>query len=226
MAQMIQFPRPDGKTISGYYVEPEGGGKAPGLVVIQEWWGVNTQIKSVAERFAAAGYRVLVPDLFRGTITVDAKEAEHLMNDLNFGDAAGQDIRGAVAHLKRNGAKVGINGFCMGGALSLLAAANVPEADAVTDWYGYPPLEYLDATKIKAPLLCHFATEDAFFPIAGVEPLEKKLAAAGVNFQIHRYNAQHAFGNETAIDKEIPIRFNAGAAAVAWQRTIDFFARM
>ncbi len=226
MAQTIQFSRPDGKTISGYYVEPEARSKAPGLVVIQEWWGVNTQIKSVAERFAAAGYRVLVPDLFRGTITVDAKEAEHLMNDLNFGDAAGQDIRGAVAHLKRNGGKVGINGFCMGGALSLLAAANVPEADAVTDWYGYPPLEYLDATKIKAPLLCHFATEDAFFPIAGVEPLEKKLAAAGVHFQIHRYHAQHAFGNETAIDREIPIRFIAGAAALAWQRTIDFFARM
>jgi len=75
MSQMIQFPRPDGKTISGYYVEPEVGSKAPGLVVIQEWWGLNTQIKSVAERFAAAGYRVLVPDLFRGTITVDAKEA-------------------------------------------------------------------------------------------------------------------------------------------------------
>ncbi len=226
MAQMIQFPRPDGKSISGYYVEPEAGGNAPGLVVIQEWWGVNTQIKSVAERFAAAGYRVLVPDLFRGTITVDAKEAEHLMNDLNFGDAAGQDIRGAVTHLARGGGKVGINGFCMGGALSLLAAANVPEANAVACWYGYPPLEYLDATKIKAPLLCHFATEDAFFPYAGVEPLEKKLAAAGVSFQIHRYKAQHAFGNETAIDAKIPIRYNAAATALAWQRTLEFFARM
>src|SRR5262249_23476070 len=122
--------------------------------------------------------------------------------------------------------KVGINGFCMGGALSLLAAANVPEADAVADWYGYPPLEYLDATKIKAPLLCHFATEDAFFPIAGVEPLGRKLAAPGVRFQVHRYNAKHAFGNENAIDMEIPIRYNAGAAATAWQRTLDFFARM
>lgn len=226
MAQMIEFPRPDGKNISGYYVEPEGGGRAPGLVVIQEWWGVNTQIKSVAERFAAAGYRVLVPDLFRGTVTVEAKEAEHLMNGLDFGDAAGQDVRGAVNYLKRGSDKVGINGFCMGGALALLGAANVPEADATTSWYGYPPLEYLDATKIKRPLLCHFATEDAFFPIAGVEPLEKKLAAAGVRSQIYRYNAKHAFGNETAIDMKIPIRYNAAAAAQAWQRTLDFFAKM
>jgi len=226
MAQVIQFPRPDGKIISGYYVEPEAGGSAPGVVVIQEWWGLNTQIKAVAERFAAAGYRALVPDLFRGTVTVEAKEAEHLMNGLDFGDAAGQDVRGAVAHLKRGSAKVAVNGFCMGGALALLAAANVPEADAVVSWYGYPPLDYLDATKIQAPLLCHFATEDAFFPFAGVEPLEKKLAAAGVHFQIYRYRAQHAFGNETAIDVPIPTRYNAAAAALAWQRTLDFLGTM
>jgi carboxymethylenebutenolidase len=227
VAQTIQFPRPDGKTISGYYVDPDSGGaSAPGLVVIQEWWGLNTQIKAVAERFAAAGYRVLVPDLYRGTVTVDAKEAEHLMHGLNFGDAAGQDVRGAVAYLKRASAKVGINGYCMGGALSLLAAANVPEADAVTTWHGYPPLEYLDATKIKAPLLCHFATDDAFFPIDGVPALEKKLSDAGVRFQVYRYNAKHAFSNETAIDTGIATRYNAGATAIAWQRTLDFFGKM
>jgi carboxymethylenebutenolidase len=223
MAQKIEFRRPDGKTISGYYAEPDAGSHAPGLVVIQEWWGLNTQIKGVAERFAAAGYRVLVPDLFRGTVTVEAKEAEHLMTGLDFGDAAGQDVRGAAAYLKQDSAKVGVNGFCMGGALAFLAAANVPEADAVACWYGYPPLEYLDAAKIKAPLIAHFATEDAFFPIAGVDALEKKLAAAGVRFEFHRYRAQHAFGNETAIDVPIPTRYDAAATALAWQRTLDFF---
>jgi carboxymethylenebutenolidase len=224
--QMIEFPRPDGKTIAGYYVEPAAGVHAPGMVVIQEWWGLNAQIKGVAERFAGAGFRVLVPDLFRGTVTVDAKEAEHLMTGLDFGDAAGQDLRGAVAYLKRTSAKVGVNGFCMGGALSLLVAANVPAADAVTAWYGYPPLEYLDATKIKAPLLCHFGTEDAFFPIAGVDALEDKLRAAGVSHEVHRYRAKHAFGNETAIDAPIPIRYDASAAALAWERTMAFFARL
>lgn len=229
MPRMIEIRRPDGKTVSGYYAEPETAtvtapaGQAPGLVIIQEWWGLNTQIKGVAERFAAAGYQVLVPDLYRGTKTVDAQEAEHLMQGLDFGDAAGQDVRGAVAQLKGQSPKVGVVGFCMGGALSLLAAANVPEADSVACWYGYPPLEYLDATRIKAPLLGNFALDDAYFPIAGVDTLEGRLREAGVHFQFHRYQARHAFGNETNIDVPIPARYNAAAAALAWQRTLDFF---
>jgi carboxymethylenebutenolidase len=224
MAQRIEFSRPDGKRVAGYLAEPATSGQAPGVVVIQEWWGLNTQIKGVAERFAAAGYRALVPDLFRGASTVDAKEAEHLMKGLDFGDAAAQDVRGAVTHLKRDSAKVGIVGFCMGGALSLLAAASVPEADAVATWYGYPPLHYLDATKIKAPLVGHFATDDAYFPIAGVDELESALRAAGVRCQFYRYQAKHAFGNETNIDVPIAARYDAAATALAWQRSLDFLA--
>ena len=94
----VTFTRPDGKPCSGYLVEPAGGKTAPGLVVIQEWWGVNDHIKSVADRYAARGFRVLVPDLYRGKVGLDAKEAEHLMGGLNFADAAGQDIRGAVQY--------------------------------------------------------------------------------------------------------------------------------
>jgi len=222
MAQ-ITFTRPDGKDCSGFYVEPAAGTRAPGLVVIQEWWGLNDQIKGVAQRFADHGYRVLVPDLYRGKVGLDAKEAEHLMGNLNFGDAAGQDIRGAVQHLKKTSAQVGITGFCMGGALTLLSAVFVPEADAAVVWYGFPPLEYIDASKITMPLLAHFATEDAFFPIAQVDELEKKLKAAGVRYTFHRYNAQHAFANEEAIDKPIPVKYNESAAKQAWQRTLAFF---
>jgi len=93
---MITFKRPDGKECSGFYAEPSSGNRAPAMVVIQEWWGLNDQIKGVANRLAAAGYRALVPDLYRGKVGLDAKEAEHLMSNLNFGDAATQDIRGAV----------------------------------------------------------------------------------------------------------------------------------
>src|SRR5262245_48587371 len=103
---MIAFKRPDGNDCSAYYAEPKSGNRAPGIVVIQEWWGVNDQIKEVADRLAVAGYRALVPDLYRGKIGLDAKEAEHLMGNLNFGDAAGQDIRGAVQHLKQSSSKV------------------------------------------------------------------------------------------------------------------------
>jgi carboxymethylenebutenolidase len=93
---MITFKRPDGKDCSAFFVEPSAESRAPGLVVIQEWWGLNDQIKGVANRLAQAGYRVLVPDLYRGKVGLDAKEAEHLMTNLNFGDAATQDILGAV----------------------------------------------------------------------------------------------------------------------------------
>ena len=153
MGTTIQFQRPDGQTASGYLAEPANPVNAPGIVVIQEWWGVNQQIRGVADRLAQAGYRALVPDLYRGQLTLEAEEAHHLMSGLNFGDAASQDIRGAVLHLKQAGGKVGITGFCMGGALTLLGLCATPEADAGVVWYGCPPLEYIDATTIKVPLL-------------------------------------------------------------------------
>ena len=219
----ITFKRPDGKDCSGFYVEPPAGQHAPGIVVIQEWWGLNDQIKGVAERFAARGYRALVPDLYRGQVGLDAKEAEHLMSNLNFGDAAGQDVRGAVQYLKGSSAKVGVTGFCMGGALTLLSAVFVPEVDAAAAWYGFPPLEYIDASKIKAPLMGHFATHDAFFPIQQVDVLEQKLREAGVSYTFYRYEAQHAFANETNVNSPLPIQYDATAAETAWQRTLEFF---
>jgi carboxymethylenebutenolidase len=225
MGKSVEFRRPDGQSVQGYLAEPAQAADAPGLVVLQEWWGLNAQIKGVADRFAAAGYVALVPDLYRGKSTVEAAEAEHLMTNLNFGDAAGQDVRGAVQYLKSRCAKVGVTGFCMGGALTLLAAVNVPEADAAVVWYGFPPLEYIDAGKIKMPLLGHYAVDDVPFPIATVDLLEDKLRAAKVNFEFHRYQAMHAFANETQVGaNRLPItEYNAAAAALAWGRTVTFF---
>lgn len=227
MSKTVSFNRPDGKSVNGYLAEPAAGAKAPGLVVIQEWWGLNDQIRGVADKMAKAGYRALVPDLYRGKQAVDAKEANHLMTGLNFGDAAGQDIRGAVQYLKKSGgAKVGVTGFCMGGALTVLSAVNVPEMDAGVIWYGYPPLEYVDASKIKAPLLGHWATQDQAFAIGGVDKLEEKLRAAKVNFEFHRYNCKHAFANETADSKGLDmLKYDASAAEQAWKRTMDFLAK-
>lgn len=226
MGNLISCMRPDGQTVAGYLAEPANATAAPGVVVIQEWWGLNDQIKGVADTLAAAGYRALVPDLYRGKVALEANEAEHLMTGLDFGDAAGQDVRAAVRHLKATGsAKVGVTGFCMGGALTLLSAVNVPEADACVVWYGYPPLDYVDASRIKAPLLAHWATEDAAFPIAGVDALEGKLRAADVAFEFHRYHAKHAFANETADARNLPfLKHDAAAAALAWRRTMDFLA--
>src|ERR1700728_605630 len=152
MGTEVSIARPDSKRLEGYLAEPSNAEGAPAVVVIQEWWGVNDQIRGVADRLAAAGYRTLVPDLYRGKSTVEAEEAHHLMSGLNFGDAASQDVRGAVQFLKTRSGKVGVTGFCMGGALTLLAACMAPEIDASVVWYGCPPLEYIDASKIRAPL--------------------------------------------------------------------------
>jgi carboxymethylenebutenolidase len=227
MSKTVSYRRPDGGSVNGYLAEGAHGAFAPGIVVIQEWWGLNDQIRGVADKLAAAGYRALVPDLYRGKLALEANEAEHLMKGLDFAVAAGQDVRGAVQHLKASGStKVGITGFCMGGALTLLATVNVPEADAAVVWYGYPPLEYIDATKIRAPLMGHWASEDTAFPIANVDALEKRLRAANVAFEFHRYHAKHAFANETADSKNLPfLKYDAAAAQLAWQRTMEFFAK-
>lgn len=155
MGQIVQFPRPDGKELHGYLAEAADNAQAPAIVVVQEWWGLNAQIRGVADRLANAGFRALVPDLYRGKSTVEAEEAHHLMGALDFGDAASQDIRGAAQFLKGRSAKVGITGFCMGGALSLLSMTQSPELDAGVVWYGCPPLDYIDASKIRVPLLGH-----------------------------------------------------------------------
>jgi carboxymethylenebutenolidase len=228
MGKTVSYNRPDGKSVNGYLAEPAAGAKAPGIVVIQEWWGLNDQIRGVADKLAKAGYRALVPDLYRGKTAVDAKEANHLMTGLNFADAAGQDIRGAVQYLKGSGsAKAGVTGFCMGGALTLLALSQDPGVSAGVVWYGCPPLEYIDATKIKAPLLGHWATQDAFFPAATVDALEAKLREANVDAEFHRYLAHHAFANETAVGpgRIAGTQFDPVWAQLAWDRTLTFLGR-
>jgi carboxymethylenebutenolidase len=224
---MITFSRPDGQQVQGYLAKPEKPEGAPAIVVIQEWWGLNDQIRGVADRLARAGYLALVPDLFRGKTTVEEEEASHLLGALDFGDAATQDVRGAVQYLKQQAPKVGVTGYCMGGALTLLALSNIPEVSAGAVWYGFPPLEYIDATKIKVPVLGHWASQDEFFPAETVDALEKKLSEANVDVEFHRYLAHHAFANETAVGpgRIARTQFDPVWAQQAWDRTLTFFGR-
>ena len=223
---MIQYKRPDGQLVNAYLAEPKIE-NAPGIVVIQEWWGLNDQIKGVADRLAEAGYRALVPDLYRGKLALETNEAEHLMSELNFGEAAGQDIRGAVQYLKSTGSsKVAVTGFCMGGALTVLSACNVPELDATVVWYGYPPLEYVDANAVSKPMMAHWALHDDAFAIGGVDHLEVKLKEAGAQLEFYRYDAKHAFANEEADSRNLPfLKYQADAAKLAWTRTMDFLKK-
>lgn len=219
MGKTVRFKRPDGKECTGYYEVASSTNKAPGMVVIQEWWGLNEQIKGVANRLAEAGYRTLVPDLYRGKVTLEAAEAEHFMGNLDFSDAATQDIRGAVQYLKSENRKTGVIGFCMGGVLSVLAAVYVKEADVAVSWYGLPPEEAADVSTIKIPFQGHFALKDPYFTPAQVDRLEAQLQKGHVAYEIHRYQADHAFGNETGA------RYDPESAKVAWQRSLDFLEK-
>jgi carboxymethylenebutenolidase len=215
----VTFKRPDGKACTGYYEVASATKESPGMVVIQEWWGLNEQIKGVAGRLAEIGYRTLVPDLYRGKVTLEAAEAAHFMGDLDFNDAATQDIRGAVQYLKSDTRKTGVVGFCMGGVLSVLAAVFVKEADAAVSWYGLPPEEATDVSTIKIPLQGHFALKDPYFTPAQVDRLEAQLKKGHVAHEIYRYQADHAFGNETGE------RYDPEAAKLAWQRTVGFLEK-
>ncbi len=225
MGSNVNFNRPDGQALSGYLARAEH--PRGSIVVIQEWWGLNDQIRGTADRLALAGFTVLVPDLYRGKSTVEAEEANHLMTGLNFADAAAQDIRGAVQFLAKDGVKVGVTGFCMGGALTVLALTMAPEIAAGVVWYGLPPLEYVDASKITAPVMTHWATQDDVFPLASALALEKKLADANVKVESHQYLAKHGFANETAQGpgRIAVTQYDAAWAQQAWDRTLRFFGQ-
>ena len=217
MGEMVQFKRPDGKTCPGYLATTKTESGAPGFVCIQEWWGLNEQIKKTADRLAEAGYRALVPDLYRGKVAKASDEASHMMKGLNSADAGEQDIRGAVQYLKQSSKKVAVGGFCMGGALTILAAVRVPEMDAGACFYGIPDLPAAELKKIKIPLICHFANQDGHWTPAKVDDLEATLKQSPSRFEIYRYDAQHAFMNEAR-----PEVYDAASAKLAWDRTVKF----
>jgi len=218
MGEMIKFLRPDGDKIDGYFAA--AGKDRPGVVVIQEWWGLNPHICSIADRLAAAGYNALAPDLYRGRVTQNPDEAQHMMTGLDFPGATNQDIRGAVKHLAAAGGKVGVMGFCMGGALALAAAVHVPELAAAVCFYGIPDKGFADPANIKRPFQGHFANKDNWVTPQAVDGLEKAMAGASLKPEIYRYDADHAFCNATR-----PEVYDAKCANLAWERMLAFWKK-
>ena len=219
MGQMIEFKRPDGANTRGYFAQ--GTDNAPSIVVIQEWWGLNDQICGVADRLARAGYNALAPDLYKGKVVQKDDEANHLMSNLNFPDATHQDIRGAVQYLQaKQRTKVGVMGFCMGGALTIAAAVHVPEVAAGVCFYGIPPKDFADPAKIRIPLQAHFANRDGWCTPQAAAELEKAMRAAGAKPEIHRYDADHAFFNERRGEV-----YDAACANQAWERMVSFLGK-
>jgi carboxymethylenebutenolidase len=219
MGTDISFRRLDGKQAAGYLAKA-GRANAPGVVVIQEWWGLQDQIKGITDRFALAGYDALAPDLYGGVSVPyhDREAAGKEMGSLNFLDATEQTVRGAVQLLKQNGAKVGLTGFCLGGAVTIIGATRIPELDAAVCFYGIPPEAVAKPADIKVPLQAHFANTDDWCTPAAVNAFEAALKAAGKNAEVFRYDAQHAFVNE---QRDV---YDRAAAELAWSRTLKFWA--
>nr|AFK37291.1 unknown [Lotus japonicus] len=195
----IQIQRED-TTFDAYVVGKED---APGIVVVQEWWGVDFEIKNHALKISqlGTGFRALIPDLYRGKIGLDTAEAEHLMTGLDWQGAV-MDIRASVNWLKANGSKkAGVTGFCMGGALTVASSVLVPEVDAAVAFYGVPPSELADPAQAKAPVQAHFGELDSFkgfSDVTAAKALEEKLKASGVPYEVHMYPGNaHAFMNRS-----------------------------
>jgi carboxymethylenebutenolidase len=217
--QAITFRRPDGQDAPGVLLSADDS--APGIVLIQEWWGVNDQIRGVGRRLVDAGYRVLIPDLYRGRVATAEDEASHLMTGLDFGSAL-QDLAGAQAFLRGQStdSKVAVMGFCMGGALTLAALWQLDGFAAGVCFYGIPPAALsAPELELRAPMQAHFAEIDDWCTPAAVHNVEEKLRRGKTEYELYRYNAQHGFFNET---RE---RYDPASATDAWRRTLDFLGR-
>ena len=219
--KMVEF-RADGRTAQGYLVEPAGPGPHPGLVVVQEWWGLNDHIKDVADRFAAEGYVAFAPDLYEGVVTTDPTKAGELMQRLDQNKAL-QTLNGAVEFLKGQEAvnpdRLAVTGFCMGGSFALLLPCHNKSLKAAAPFYGdVPPDDVLK--NLSAPILFIGAENDFWITQDKMDRLKEALAKFGKEGEVKVYKGVgHAFFNDTR-----PDAYDKEAAEDAWRRVLDFFA--
>jgi carboxymethylenebutenolidase len=218
MGEMVEF-KSNGGTCTGYLA----GSSGPGVIVIQEWWGLVPHITDIADRFAAEGFVALAPDMYHGEVTDEPDLAGKLLMSMNLA-TAGKDLSGAVNLLQeRTGrTKVGVTGFCMGGGLALMAACLRPDAiAAAAPFYGgMRPDTVIEWDNLGAVVEGHYAATDrgTAAPEA-VKELEASLRAKGKNATFHIYpGTQHAFFNDTR-----PEVYDAAVAKTSWDRTLALF---
>jgi carboxymethylenebutenolidase len=221
MSTMVKFSSKSGQ-LSGAIAEPAGTHHVGGVVVIQEWHGLNDQMKGKVDRFAKEGFLALCPDLYQGKVATSDQDAATLMNQLDWGHAVA-DIGATAAHLRghaRSNGKVGVLGFCMGGALAFAAALNVDGLACAVPFYGVPQIPLDQLAKIKIPVQAHFAKKDEWAKASVAEEIQKKSRAAGGHMDLYVYDAGHAFMRETDASK-----YDAPSAKLAWERTLDFLRK-
>ncbi|MCU1675069.1 MAG: carboxymethylenebutenolidase [Frankiales bacterium] len=219
--QNVTFPS-NGSEAHGYLATPASG-SGPGVIVIQEWWGLTDHIADIADRLAAEGFVALAPDLFGGKVAHDAEEATKLLTELPV-DRAARDMSGAVDHLLASEAvtsdKVGAIGFCMGGGFVLMLAAQQGDRiGAAVPFYGVGPGVPSTYTGVTAPVQGHYALEDQMYPADQAKALEQQIRdEAGVPVEFFYYEAGHAFHN----DENLIGTYSEEDAHTAWTRAVSF----
>ena len=216
--RMVEFPS-NGHATQAYLATPAQG-KGPGVLVLQEWWGLVGHVKNVCDRFAGEGFSALAPDLYHGKTANEPDEAGKLFMALNIGQAE-KDLRGASTFLVQHSstAKIGAVGFCMGGQLALFAATLDPNVGACVNFYGIHPNVKPDYAKLSGPVLGLFAEKDQFVNPAVARHLDVEIKGAGKQSEIHIYpGVDHAFFNDERADA-----YNKAAAEDAWKRTLAHF---
>lgn len=216
--RMVEFPSNGGKT-HGYLATPAQG-KGPGVLVLQEWWGLVGHIKNVCDRFAGEGFSALAPDMYHGKATTEPDEAGKLLMALNIGQAE-KDLRGASTFLAQHSSttKIGTVGFCMGGQLALFAATLDRNVGACVNFYGIHPNVKPDYARLSGPVLGLFAEKDQFVNPSVARQVDVEIKAAGKQSEIHIYpGVDHAFFNDERADV-----YNKAAADDAWKRTLAHF---
>jgi carboxymethylenebutenolidase len=219
MSTQVPIPSKSKQPLTGARAEPAGSGRVGGVVVIQEWWGLSDFILSTCDRLAQEGFVALAPDLYRGAMATSKAEAASMMGALDHKQALG-DIGAAVAALRadaRCNGRVAILGFCMGGALTLAAAATLDDLAAVVPFYGLPQVPDEALAKIKAPIQAHFASQDDWAKASSAKAIQDAVRGGGGAMDLFVYDAGHAFMRTTD-----PSVYSDPNARLAWSRAVAF----
>ncbi len=219
--EMVEFPS-NGTTTPGFLARPEGDGPFPGVIVIQEWWGLNDNIKDIAQRFANEGFAAFAPDLYHGTVVDEPDEAMKLMMQLDINRASHELVK-ATEYLAEEpyikGRGIGAVGFCMGGGLAMTLACDTPLIQAVAPFYGAAPEPIDRVQSIQGPIAATYAENDPWFGPEVREKLGQALGEHNKTFDIKVYpGTSHGFFNDTR-----PEVFDKKASDDAWRRVVELF---
>ena len=219
MTTQVTFASKAGAPVQGILAEPRGHSPAGGLLVMHEWWGINQQIAQICERFAEFGFLALAPDLYHGKRPETPQHASSLSISLNR-DAAMSEIEGGAAYLRTSplcNGKVGVTGFCLGGAFTFGCAVRLDGIAAAVPFYGLPRVPMSEYSKVRVPIQAHFARNDDWAKVSDAEEIQRTVQAAGGRMDLFVYEAGHAFMRET--ERHV---YHQESANLAWGRAVEF----